>query len=65
MTTVHTRTRDEATTERDELARRLADELGTADREILRRMSLQGDLTSRDSGRVDRLRELDFLLGER
>ena len=64
MTTVHTPTRQEATDERDRIARALAEELGTDDREELREMSLKGDLTARDSARVERLRELDFLLGK-
>lgn len=65
MTTVQTPTHQEATTERDEIARALADEFGTDDRDALREMSLQGDLATDDSARVERLRELDFLLGDR
>lgn len=65
MTIVHTPTREEATHERDEIARSLVEDFGTDDREELREMSLQGDLSSADSARVERLRELDFLLGER
>ena len=64
MTIVHTPTRDEAISERDQIARALLEELGTDDREQLREMALHGDLTTRDHARVERLRELDFLLGE-
>lgn len=62
--TVETLTRQEAEAERDQLVRDLADEHGTADREELRELSLSGELTFEQIGRVNRLRTLDYLLGE-
>jgi hypothetical protein len=62
MTTVQTLTFDEALIERRELAGALTHDLGTEDRDDLRRMSLRGELTVEDSARVERLRVLDYLL---
>lgn len=62
MTTVHTLTRDEAIAERDALVGVLDAAFRTLDRDELRGMSLRGDLAPEDTARVERLRELDFLL---
>lgn len=62
MTIVHTLTRDEATAERDALVTTLTAAFETDDRDELRGMSLRGDLAPEDTARVERLRELDFLL---
>lgn len=64
MTIVQTMTREQAHAERDELVRALVDVLGTSDREELRGMSLRGELAPEDTGRVDRVRVLDYLLNE-
>lgn len=62
MTIVHTLTRDGATAERDALVDVLRTAFDTSDRDELRGMSLRGDLAPEDTARVERLRELDFLL---
>lgn len=62
--TVETLTRRDAETERAQLAAEMKREHGTSDREELRDLSLSGDLTFEQIGRVDRLRTLDYLLGE-
>lgn len=62
MTIVHTLTRDEGIAERNALVKALVTAFETDDREELRAMSLRGDLAPEDTARVERLRELDFLL---
>jgi hypothetical protein len=62
MTIVLTLTRDEGIAERNALVKALMTTFETDDRDELRAMSLRGDLAPEDTARVERLRELDFLL---
>lgn len=62
--TVETLTRRDAEAEREELVAAMRDAFETTDREELRDLTLSGDLTFEEIGHVDRLRTLDYLLGE-
>ncbi|WP_068400306.1 hypothetical protein [Kribbia dieselivorans] len=62
--TVETLTRREAETEREELVDEMRTRFETDDREELRNLTLSGDLNFQQIGRVNRLRTLDYLLGE-
>lgn len=62
--TVETLTYRDAEIERDGLVEQMSADFDTDDREELRDLTLSGDLTFEEIGRVDRLRTLDYLLGE-
>jgi hypothetical protein len=64
LTTIQHLSREEAVTERGVLLRSLLDRFGTTDRDQLRELSLAGAMSDADIESVERVRSLDFLLGE-
>ena len=64
MTVIETLTPEQARIERRKVEKILRDRYDEGDRAVLRELSLSGAMPDEDVQHVERLRTLDFLLGE-